>query len=123
MVTGSKSAGSGSIRITHSYRNCPGNKTKRIGARYRPIPSSVPIHAGFSALLCRIGTLSIKRYLVDRPLRGWVSRFWASKAQREMTLGQRLYEKGFPTPEPLAGIGIMEGLAFGWIVSGNGMYR
>lgn len=46
--------------------------------------------------------LVVKRYLVDRFLRGWVARVWSSKGKRELEISRRLHDLGIPTPEPVA---------------------
>ena len=51
----------------------------------------------------------VKRYLVDRPLRGWISMFWRSKSRWELRVSRYLYDSGFPTPEPLAGVELWRG--------------
>lgn len=43
----------------------------------------------------------IKRYLVYRALRSYVSWFWPSKAEREFKITQVLYQQGLPVSKPL----------------------
>ncbi len=53
--------------------------------------------------------LVIKRYLVDRLLRGWVASVWSSKGKRELEISKRLHDLGMPTPEPVACVELWAG--------------
>ncbi len=61
----------------------------------------------------------VKRYLVDRPVRGWISSIWPSKARLELNISQRIFRFGLPTPQPLACFELWEGwrLAASYLVT------